>query len=253
MLPDPADIHRRYEATKERIEQACIKAGRSVDGVTLVAVSKTFPTDFIRVLYNLGHRHFGENKVQELAYKASFLRESGDCGDLHWHMIGHLQRNKAREVVLVADVFHALDSDRLAEELNRRAEAADRSLSCFVQVNISAETSKHGLGPDDVHAFITRTAKFERLTVVGLMAMARPVFNPEDVRPEFAKMKNLLDSYPAHDNPRADLKYLSMGMSHDFEVAIAEGATHIRIGSSIFGPRAGMVPAGDMIGPDRVA
>ncbi len=243
MSPDTADIKRRYEATKERIESACHRAGRKVEEVTIVAVSKTFPTWFIRALYDLGHRHFGENKVQELVSKVCHFRETEVLDDIHWHMIGHLQRNKARDVVKVADSFHALDTFRLARELNRRAEATERYLSCFVQVNISGEDSKRGAEPDDVHTFVSSLAQFEHLRIVGLMAMAEPVSDPENVRHEFAKMRTLMDSYPARDSPNAELKYLSMGMSQDYEVAVEEGATHIRIGSAIFGPRSCMIPA----------
>ena len=152
-------------------------------------------------------------------------------------MIGHLQRNKAKDVARHADLFEALDSPRLAKELEKRAEAEERVLPCLVQVNVSGEESKYGLGPDDVHAFLDRVAEHEHLRVRGLMTLAAPADDPEDVRPQFRLLRELLEGYNARGTGRAPLDVLSMGMSGDFEVAIEEGATHVRIGSALFGPR----------------
>ncbi len=224
-----SSLETRYLAVCERIERACRRAGRSPGEVTLVAVSKTFPAGLVAALHELGHVDFGENKAQELAAKASDLPDT-----IRWHAIGHLQRNKVRDVISFAHTFHALDSDRLAVELNRRSEAAGRILPCLVQVNVSGEATKSGLDPDAVHGFVDGLAAFASLRVVGLMTLASPAEDPEDVRSEFAVMRRLADSYRGAGGR---LEALSMGMSHDFEVAIEEGATHVRVGSAIFGER----------------
>jgi PLP dependent protein len=226
----------RYTEIRNRIDRACARAGRPPEDVTLVAVSKTFPVERVQALHDLGHVDFGENKAQELAVKASALPGIHSGGHATWHAIGHLQRNKAREIVQFADVFHALDSVRLAAELDRRCVAAGRRLACFVQVNISGEDSKSGIDPGQVHAFIDALRPYRSLDITGLMALASPAADPESVRPEFRRLADLARAYPGvHEGVRPEC--LSMGMSADFEVAIEEGATHVRIGSAIFGER----------------
>ncbi len=221
---------------RERIAAACRRAGRSPDEVTLIGVTKTFPVEVVQAARAAGLCDFGENKVQELVEKAACLPGEVNGGDVRWHMIGHLQRNKAREVVRRADVFHALDSLRLAETLEKRAADADRVLPCFVQVNVSGEASKFGLDPGAVHYFLDALAPFEHLHIVGLMTLAAPVDDPEEVRPQFRLLRRLQQTYRGA-NPRVDLQYLSMGMSGDYEVAIEEGATHVRVGTALFGSR----------------
>ncbi|MGI9174285.1 MAG: YggS family pyridoxal phosphate-dependent enzyme [Rhodothermales bacterium] len=232
---DASAIAERLAAVRERIAAACERAGRPASSVTLVAVSKTFPLAAVEAAYAAGARHFGENKVQDLVEKAEAMPGQTGGGDLCWHMIGHLQRNKAKDVVAHADLFEALDSPRLAKELNKRAEAEERVVPCLVQVNVSGEESKYGLGPDHVHDFLDQVAAYEGLRVRGLMTLAAPADDSEDVRPQFELLRRLAETYPG--NARAGLDVLSMGMSGDFEVAIEEGATHVRIGSAIFGPR----------------
>lgn len=246
-IPDSNQMHERYQRVCERVAESCTSVGRTSGEVTVVAVSKTFPDAYIRALYGFGHRDFGENKVQDLTSKHGRLVMEEGRDDLNFHMIGHLQRNKARDVVRSSTYFHALDSLRLARELNKRAAADECRLKCFVQVNISRESTKHGLTPDQVHASLNELSQFENLSIIGLMAMAEPIPDPEMVRGEFAQLRNLMDSWPAYGNPGADLKYLSMGMTQDFEVAIQEGATHIRVGSAIFGPRACMLTNPDKL------
>lgn len=226
----------RRAAVLDRIAAACARSGRDPSEVTLIAVSKTFPVDAIADLHALGQVDFGENKVQELVDKAGALPGQAEGGRIRWHMIGHLQRNKARDVVRHADVFHALDSERLARELERHCAAVGRRLPCLVQVNVSGEESKFGLDPDVVHGFIDRMAAYEHLDVLGLMTLASPADNPEDVRPQFRLLRQIARSC-AGAGRRARLDVLSMGMSDDFDVAVEEGATHIRVGSAIFGPR----------------
>lgn len=230
-------IRNNIEAIRERITAACARSGRSADEVTLIAVSKNFPVTSIKAAQEAGIADFGENRVQEFVEKATQVPPRLQDGDVTWHMIGHLQRNKARDVVAHADVFHALDSLRLAKELNRRAEAAERSLPCLVQINVSGESSKFGIEPDELASFLSEAAVFELLEIRGLMTLASPADDPEHVRPEMRLMRELRDRHREGAASHHKLDWLSMGMSGDFEVAIEEGATHVRIGSAIFGQR----------------
>ena len=227
----------RLEAVRERIAQACQRAGRSSDEVTLVGVSKTHPVEAIAAARAAGLRDFGENRVQELIEKAEVIHGAYQGGDIRWHMIGHLQRNKAKDVIACADLFHALDSPRLARELDKRAAAEGRVLPCLVQVNVSGEDSKFGLDPDRTRDMLRRLAEHEHLRIQGLMTLAEPTDDPEDVRPQFRLLRELFDTCDTATYPHLDMQMLSMGMSGDFEVAIEEGATHVRIGTAIFGSR----------------
>jgi PLP dependent protein len=236
-MTDLTHIPVQLGVVRERIAGACRRAGRSPDSVTLVGVTKTFPFAAVHAAIDAGLLHFGENKVQELVAKATEIPGAFNGGAISWHMIGHLQRNKARDVAALADVFEALDSLRLARELDRRAEAEGRIIPCYVQVNVSGEESKFGIEPEALPAFLDGLEPFEHLAIRGLMTLAAPVDDPEKVRPQFRLLRSLRDGRPQGSNPRIRLEDLSMGMSDDFEVAIEEGATHVRIGSAIFGPR----------------
>lgn len=224
----------RYREITSRIEAAARRAGRDPADITLVAVGKTFPADDIRRVHALGHLDFGENKVQELTDKAD---ELAGLTDIRWHMIGHLQRNKAKDVVGRIHLFHALDSVRLARKLQARLEMEDESLDCLVQVNISKEDSKYGVPPRRLDGLLDEINALDRLRIRGLMTLASPVDDPEDVRHEFASMRELAAGIENRLNIGEKGPILSMGMSNDYEVAIEEGATHVRIGSAIFGPR----------------
>lgn len=236
-----SDIRARAAAVRERIAAACARAGRDPSGVRLIAVTKTFSVEVVRAGIEAGLTDFGENRVQELEEKAGAVPGEVGGGAIRWHLIGSLQRNKAKKAVELADAFHALDSDRLARELDRRAAAAGRVLPCFVQVNVSDEGTKSGFAPGDVHAFLDRLGGFEHLRVVGLMTLAAPAETDEEretvVRPQFRRLRALAESYDAGANPRVALDRLSMGMSGDYEVAIEEGATDVRVGSALFGAR----------------
>ncbi len=232
--PEVEAFARRREALLARAAEACRRAGRPPDAVTLIAVSKTFPAERIAAAAEAGQVDFGENRVQELAPKAEALPGARRGGRLCWHMIGRLQRNKARDAAAYADVFHALDSVRLADELERRCAEAGRVLPCLVQVNISGEESKGGVAPEGLPALLEAAAARPHLRLRGLMGIARLADDPEAARPEFALLRRLRDGH-APDHP--GLEWLSMGMSGDFEAAIAEGATHIRLGSALFGSR----------------
>lgn len=234
---DEKGIQERLERVRERIERACQRAGRRADEVTLVGVSKTFPVEAVLAARAGGLRDFGENKVQELLEKVERVPGQRAGGDVVWHMIGHLQRNKAKDVVAVADLFHALDSRRLARELDKRSRAEGRVLSCLLQVNVSGEESKFGLPPEEFDAFLDEAAAWEHLRIRGLMTLASPADDPEDVRGEFRRLRGLFERAAGSPVPGVAMEMLSMGMSGDFEVAIEEGATHVRVGSAIFGER----------------
>jgi len=229
------DVKERLDEICDRIKASTIKSGRMAGDVTLIAVSKTFPSSAVTGVSSLGQVDFGENKVQELVLKSGELENGTSDHPIRWHMIGHLQRNKAKDIVGRADMFHALDSVRLASALQARLKAEELTLDCLIQVNISAEDSKFGILPDELKLFAEQIAPLDAINIRGLMTLASPTNSPESVRPEFAQMRDLSEmlteclGYPT--------PVLSMGMSSDFEVAIEEGATHVRIGSAIFGAR----------------
>ncbi|HYE96227.1 MAG TPA: YggS family pyridoxal phosphate-dependent enzyme [Rubricoccaceae bacterium] len=233
-------IAERVAEVRERIDAACARAGRDPAGVTLVAVTKTFPPDVVQAAAEAGLRDFGENRVQELVAKSEAVPGEAMGGQVRWHLIGPLQRNKAREAAARADLFHALDDVRTAEALDRRAEAAGRVLSCLVQVNVSGEGSKSGVPPAEAHALLERVAAFPRLRIEGLMTMAAFVTTADElervVRPQFRHLREVAEAWPK-DHPAVQLHHLSMGMSGDYEVAVEEGATLVRVGTALFGER----------------
>jgi PLP dependent protein len=218
---------------RERVDAACERAGRNVGQVRLMAVSKTQSAEAVREAYDAGLRLFGENRVQEAVEKAEAL--SG-YPDLEWAMIGHLQTNKAKDVAGFAREFHALDSIKVAEALHRRLHDSSRELDVYIQVNSSGESQKFGLPPDQVEPFARAVGQFGALRVRGLMTLAVFSPDPDAVAACFERMRTLQDELKAAGVPgRYD--ELSMGMSGDFELAIAYGATTVRVGEAIFGPR----------------
>lgn len=216
------------------IDAASERAGRDPSEVRLLPVSKTFGIDAIMAAYDAGVRIFGENKVQEAAAKAAAL--AGHT-DLRWAMIGHLQRNKARDVAAFAAEFHALDSLRLAEALQNRLDALDRTLDVFIEVNSSGEQSKFGLPPEDVADLAAALDGLDRLRPRGLMTIAANSADQEVVEACFVRMTELRQRLRDDDRISGSYEELSMGMSGDFELAIAHGATTVRIGTAIFGSR----------------
>ena len=215
---------------RERIISAAEKAGRDPQSVKLIAVSKTFPAEAVESAYDAGQRLFGENKVQDLAFKNAALPK-----DIEWHMIGHLQSNKAKLAVENADYIHAVDSVKLLKKIDRLAGELACSPKVFIEVNISGEESKFGADTEQVKDLARAALQCENITVAGLMTMA-PFGVPEDeLRFVFSSLLKLRDSL--QDEFGLNLPELSMGMSGDFEIAIEEGATMVRIGTSIFGKR----------------
>lgn len=222
-------------AVQTRIVAACHRAGRDPASVRLLPVSKTKPEASLRLAHAAGCRLLGENKVQEAHRKWEAL---ADLTDLQWSVIGHLQTNKAKLVARFAVEFQALDSLRVAEALDHRLQVEGRSLDVFVQVNTSGEASKYGLSPKDVPAFIHALPAFSALRVRGLMTLALFSSEAERVRQCFVLLRGLRDQLRQSVPAGIDLDELSMGMSGDFEIAIEEGATVVRVGQAIFGARA---------------
>ena len=202
-------------------------------GVTLVAVSKTKPNEDILEAYEAGHRDFGENKVQELTAKAEELP-----GDIKWHMIGHLQRNKVKYIAPFVHLIHSVDSLRLLKQIDKDAEKAGRVLDCLLQIHIAEEETKYGLDENELREALTVLANLENVRVRGLMGMATFTDDTEQVRKEFRGLKKIFNNLAATPLPaNAKMDILSMGMSGDYEIAIEEGSNMVRIGSSIFGER----------------
>lgn len=227
----PEEFRRNLATVEQHIGDACARAGRERSQVRLLPVSKTVDEPRLRAAIAAGLRSFGENKVQEAKAKAAAL---ADVPGLSWSVIGHLQTNKARDVVAFADEFQALDSLRLAEALDRRLQAAGRALDVFVQVNTSAEESKYGLPPEQVSDFLAALPQYSALRVRGLMTLAVFSSDIEAVRACFVRLRTLRDQLRDRFEGLDDL---SMGMSGDYQLAIEEGATVVRIGQAIFGRR----------------
>lgn len=217
---------------QENIEKACEKAGRDFSEITLIAVSKTKPVSMLQEIYDAGIREFGENKVQELTEKYEQLPR-----DIHWHMIGHLQRNKVKYIVNKSCLIHSVDSIRLAEEISRQALLKGVESNILIEVNIAKEESKFGMESQDVISFVEAVAKLPALHIKGLMTIAPFVENPEDNRMYFRKMKELSVDIRNKNIDNVCMDILSMGMTGDYMVAIEEGATMVRVGTGIFGER----------------
>ena len=218
------------KVVQQRIEAACARAGRAPGSVTLVAVTKSQPPEVVCAAAGLGLSLFGENKVQEAKAKIP------QCpGRLRWHMVGHLQTNKCRDAVELFEMVQSVDSLHLAEELNKRAEQAARKLPVLLEVNAVGEASKFGCGPDQLLADLGRINALPRLEIQGLMTVPPWTLDPEKVRPVFRQMRELKEQ--CEQLLGAPLSHLSMGMTGDFEVAIEEGATMVRVGTALFGER----------------
>ena len=228
------DLQRNLAAVRTRIEAACRRCDRDPATVRLLPVSKTKPEASLRLAYAAGCRLLGENKVQEAHRKYEAMQ---DLHGLQWSVIGHLQTNKAKLVARFATEFQALDSLRVAQALDRRLQIEGRSLDVFVQVNTSGEASKYGVAPENALAFMQALPAFSALRVRGLMTLALFSSEAERVRQCFVLLRKLRDQLQQSTHPCIGLQELSMGMSGDFEIAIEEGATVVRVGQAIFGAR----------------
>lgn len=228
-----SEIADNVARVQERIAAACRRAGRAPESVRLIAISKTVPAERIREAYEAGLRDFGENRIQEAAAKRPALADLTAT----WHLVGHLQSNKAKPARELFHWMHSLDSARLAERLNNVAACSGDKLSALIEVNLGGEESKSGIREDEVLAFAEALCAFETLEVRGLMAVPPFLENPEQTRPYFRRLRELAEEISKRSLPGVVMKELSMGMSHDFEVAIEEGATMVRVGTAIFGAR----------------
>jgi hypothetical protein len=239
---DAERIARNLAGVRIRMKAAWERSGRSGDGARLVAVTKTVDAETVRLLRSLGVADFGENRVQELAGKAALLedlaprrgeRGPGSTRGLRWHMIGHLQRNKVKHLLPYSNILHSLDSADLAEALSRRAAEAGLDVTVFIEVNASGEETKHGVAPGEAASLAEAASKLPAVKLRGLMTLAPVTDDPEKVRPIFASLRELAGTL-GRNLPEDAMSELSMGMSRDFEVAIEEGATMVRIGSALF-------------------
>ncbi len=219
------DIAANLATVHARVGAAAARAGRSSHDITLVGVSKTHPVEIARAAFDAGLRDLGENRVQEAAPKISKMREEGAAPN--WHLVGHLQRNKVPAATDLFDILHSVDSERLAEAISA---AATRSLRVFIEVNVAGEETKFGAAPAEVSKLAQRVGRLPNIELAGLMTVAPRVDDPEDVRPVFRALRELRDAI--------GLRELSMGMTDDFEVAVEEGSTLVRVGRAIFGARA---------------
>jgi pyridoxal phosphate enzyme (YggS family) len=227
-----ASIKENLRAVEERIKAAALKAGRDPGKVKLIAVSKVIEIPLIKEAIDAGHRLFGESKVQEAMEK---IKELGR--DVQWHMIGHLQRNKVKYIFDLFDMVHSVDNLPLAQEIDKTGRKHERVMDVLVQVNISGEETKFGAEVSDARNMIREIASLSHVSVKGLMTIPPFFDDPEDSRPYFKRLIELRDEIDKEGIEGVFLKELSMGMSNDFEVAVEEGATMVRVGTAIFGPR----------------
>lgn len=222
----------QLQEVEKRIQAACDRAGRKREEVTLIAVSKTMPVETLQEAYDLGVRIFGENKVQELTAKYEALPK-----DIHWHMIGHLQTNKVKYIIDKAELIHSVDSLKLAETIEKEAAKHDLIADILVEVNVAEEESKFGMKMEEVIPFVEKVSAFPHVRVRGLMTIAPFVEDPEENRSIFADLHKLYIDIKKKNHDNDTVSVLSMGMTNDYEVAIEEGATMVRVGTGIFGAR----------------
>lgn len=223
------NIHEILEKTK----QAAIRSGRNLEDIVVIAVSKTVDSGRAKEAVEAGLVNLGENRVQELVKKYDELSNT----DAKWHLIGHLQKNKVKYIIDKAVLIHSLESLELAKEIDKRARQHNLIFDVLIELNIGEESSKFGIGEDAVYEFVSSLEQFENIKVLGLMTVAPFTENPEDVRWVFKKMKEIFNKISGMKLKNTEMKYLSMGMTNDYEIAIEEGANIIRIGTAIFGAR----------------
>ena len=236
MRKSVTSIHQNIDAVREHISAAARRCNRNPDQVLLMAVTKTISTERIREAYEAGIRSFGENRVQEFAAKAEALR---DLRDAEWHMIGHLQSNKAGKACELFSAVDAVESLRLAEKLNAAVVQLGKKLRILIEVNVGGEAAKSGVSPNgaDLEELLNAAPKLLHLDFRGLMTIPPFTEDPQQARPYFRRLRELRDQTAARQLPGVRMDVLSMGMSHDFEIAIEEGSTCVRVGTAIFGER----------------
>lgn len=222
------NLEERINLVKERIDAACARSGRDSADVQLIAVTKYVGVEETRAVFDQGLKHIGENRWQNAKDKWEQLNDRGI-----WHFIGHLQTNKVKDIIGKFTYIHSLDRLALAEEIEKKAAALGIQQNCFIQLNVSGEQSKYGLEPDQLHEFVNQLRQFSHIHIVGLMTMAPYEMEAEATRPVFRELRRLRDELNESGILNYQVEHLSMGMSGDFEVAIEEGATWVRVGSAI--------------------
>lgn len=225
-------VQENLRAVREKIEAACQRAGRDPKEVTLIAVSKTKPVEMMEEAYAMGQLDFGENKVQEITRKYEELPSK-----VRWHMIGHLQRNKVKYIVGLVSLIHSVDSFRLAETISQEAVKKNVTVPILLEVNVAGEESKYGITCEETITLAEQISKLPNIRIEGLMTIAPYVTDPEENRPVFRKLRQLGVDIKAKNMNNVNVNILSMGMTGDYEVAIEEGATMVRVGTGIFGER----------------
>lgn len=225
-------ISDNLDEVRRRMEAAAIRSGRNPEEITLIAVSKTKPIGDLKTAYEAGARSFGENKVQEIVQKYPDMPE-----DACFHMIGHLQRNKVRQVLPYVKLIHSVDSLRLAEQIEMEAEKEGILVDVLLEVNVAGEESKFGLAPEEVEDMVRQISSMRHVHICGLMTIAPFTEDPEENRPYFRKLYQLSVDIGKKNIDNVSMRVLSMGMTGDYEVAVEEGATMIRVGTGIFGAR----------------
>lgn len=228
-------ISENMELIKENIKKACERSGRCPDDITLIAVTKTKPVEMLQAAYDAGSRDFGENKVQEIMAK-----EPLPPGDIHWHMIGHLQKNKVRPIIDKVLMIHSVDTVELAEQIEKEAAKKDLIMDILLEVNVAKEDSKTGFYVEETMEAVTEIACFSHIHIRGLMTIAPFVANSEENRDIFKKLYQLCVDIKSKNIDNVSMDVLSMGMTGDYEIAVEEGATMIRVGTGIFGARTKM-------------
>jgi pyridoxal phosphate enzyme (YggS family) len=232
-------IARNLEEIRGRIADAAVSAGRSPEIIKLIAVCKTFPIDAVAQAVSAGQSCFGENRIQEAEPKIAHFRS---LHPLEWHLVGHLQSNKARKACQLFDVVHSVDSSQLAERVARACLELDRQVSVLIQIDLGHEETKFGADENHVREIVETVSKLKGIRLDGLMTLPPYFEKPELGRPYFARLRELLETLESEQPGCLGRRQLSMGMSHDFEIAIQEGATMVRIGTSIFGARPNVRP-----------
>jgi PLP dependent protein len=230
---DPAAVRARLVDVRERIARAAARAGRDPSRVRLIAISKTFGADAVRAAALEGQIHFGENKLQEAQQKRQNLADL----PLKWHLVGHLQSNKARKAVAEFDMIHSIDSVSLLERIDEAAAALHRRVELLVQVDLAGEPTKHGAREAELGPIFEAARKAVAVSLIGLMLLPPAVDDPEAARPWFRRLRALRDQLQGEGVSASMLAELSMGMSHDYQIAVEEGATFVRVGTAIFGRR----------------
>jgi len=232
------DIQERYQAITRRIGEACSRGGRRPEDIVLVGASKTQPAEVVAAVWHAGLRVFGENRVQEaLAKSRELLSPPFSISDIEWHLIGPLQTNKVKAALDLFRTVHSVDRLRVAEALDQEAGRRGLTISGFLEINLGGEESKHGFPAAGLAEAVSPLAGLQHLKIVGLMAIPPPADDPEGSRSWFRRLRELRDVLASRPEWPDFPGWLSMGMSHDFEVAVEEGATHVRVGTSLFGSR----------------